>query len=68
MLLQRHTILQIRHSIQRWTELRRDLIGTGLLHLAGIAIGFATRLPRGELLVRGCGGVISVIGLTYLVG
>jgi urease accessory protein len=44
------------------------VIGTGLLHLAGIAIGFATRLPRGELLVRGCGGVISVIGLTYLVG
>jgi urease accessory protein len=44
------------------------VIGTGLLHLAGVAIGFATRLPRGELLVRGCGGVISVIGLTYLVG
>ena len=44
------------------------VIGTGLLHLAGITIGFATRLPLGELLVRGCGGVISVIGLTYLVG
>ena len=44
------------------------VIGTGLLHLAGIAIGFATRLPRGELLVRGCGGVISVIGLSYLAG
>jgi urease accessory protein len=44
------------------------VVGTGLLHLAGIAIGFATQLPRGELLVRGCGGVISVIGLTYLVG
>ena len=44
------------------------VIGTGLLHLAGIVIGFATRLPRGGLMVRGCGGVISVIGLTYLVG
>ncbi|MEE2820794.1 MAG: HupE/UreJ family protein [Pseudomonadota bacterium] len=44
------------------------VIGTGLLHLAGMSIGFATRLPRGELIVRGCGGVISVIGLTYLVG
>lgn len=44
------------------------VIGTGLLHLAGIGLGFATRLPRGELLVRGCGGVISVVGLTYLVG
>ena len=44
------------------------VIGTGLLHLAGVAIGFTTRLPRGELLVRGCGGVISAIGLSYLVG
>lgn len=44
------------------------VIGTGLLHLAGVAIGFAARLPRGELLVRGCGGVISAIGLSYLVG
>ena len=44
------------------------VIGTGLLHFAGVAIGFATRLPRGELLVRGCGGVISAIGLSYLVG
>ena len=44
------------------------VIGTGLLHLAGVAIGFVTRLPRGELLVRGCGGVISAIGLSHLVG
>ena len=65
---QRHTMQRIMLSLQHWMELRLDLIGTGLLHLAGIASGFATRLPRGELLVRGCGGVISVIGLTYLVG
>ena len=44
------------------------VIGTGLLHMVGIALGFLTRLPRGELMVRGCGGVISVVGLTYLVG
>ena len=44
------------------------VIGTGLLHLAGIAIGFTTLLPRGELLVPGCGGVIPAIGLSYLVG
>ena len=43
------------------------VVGTGLLHWAGIVIGFATKFPRGELLVRGCGGVISLIGLTYLV-
>ena len=44
------------------------VVGTGLLHMVGIALGFLTRLPRGELMVRGCGGLISVVGLTYLVG
>ena len=44
------------------------VVGTGLLHMVGIALGFLTMLPRGELMIRGCGGVISVIGLTYLVG
>lgn len=44
------------------------VIGTGLLHLIGIALGFLTHLPKGEWMVRGCGAVISVIGLTYLVG
>lgn len=44
------------------------VIGTGLLHMIGVALGFLTRLPRGELMIRGCGGVISLVGLTYLVG
>ncbi len=44
------------------------VIGTGLLHLVGIGLGFLTLVPKGEWMVRGCGAVISVIGLTYLVG
>lgn len=44
------------------------VIGIVLLHLAGITIGFITLLPRGERLVRGYGGVTSVIGSSYLVG
>jgi urease accessory protein len=44
------------------------VVGTGLLHMIGIGLGFLTMLPRGELMVRGCGGVISLVGLTYLVG
>lgn len=55
-------------QISAFTYGARFVIGTGLLYLAGIVIGFATRLPRGELMVCSCGGVISVIGLTYLVG
>jgi urease accessory protein len=44
------------------------VVGTGLLHMIGIGLGFLTMLPRGELMVRGCGGAISLVGLTYLVG
>ena len=70
-------IFALFHGYAHGTEMPRHIsaftygagfvIGTGSLHLAVIAIGFATRLPRGELNVRNCGGVISVIGLTYLV-
>ena len=60
--------LEMPEQISAMTYGAGFVIGTGLLHLAGIGLGFATRLPRGELLVRGCGGVISVVGLTYLVG
>ena len=59
---------EMRGHISASTYSRGLVIGTGLLYLTRIAIGFATRLRRGELNVRNCGGVISVIGLTYLVG
>jgi len=60
--------LEMPEQISAMTYGAGFVTGTGLLHLAGIGLGFATRLPHGELLVRGCGGVISVVGLTYLVG
>ena len=39
---------------------------TGLLHLAGIALGLLTRWPWGRAFVRGCGGVIACVGLGFL--
>jgi urease accessory protein len=42
--------------------------GTGLLHLAGIAIGELTRWPWGTMVVRASGAVIAVIGLGFLLG
>ena len=42
------------------------VIGTGLLHLAGIAVGELKRLPKGEWIVRAGGAVISVIGMGFL--
>ena len=42
--------------------------GTGLLHLAGIAIGELARWTWGKMLVRASGGVIALIGLVFLFG
>jgi len=41
--------------------------GTGLLHLAGILIGELTRWSWGKVLVRVAGGVIALIGLSFLI-
>lgn len=42
------------------------VFATGSLHVAGIALGSLAALPRGELLLRGLGGVVFVIGLGFL--
>ena len=42
------------------------VIATGLLHLAGIAIGLVVRWPHGRTFVRLCGVGISVAGVVFL--
>ena len=44
------------------------VLATGLMHAVGIALGFATRLPKGVVAVRAMGGVIAVAGLGFLSG
>ena len=44
------------------------VIGTGLLHLAGIAFGELSRWTWGKYVVRSGGVVIAVIGLGFLTG
>jgi len=44
------------------------VISTGLLHLAGIALGLLTRWPAGLRVVRAGGGVITFVGLGFLTG
>ena len=44
------------------------VVGTGLLHMAGIAIGELTRWSWGTYVVRFSGGVIALIGLGFLIG
>ena len=44
------------------------VIGTGLLHLCGIAFGMLTRSRPGTLAVRGAGGVIAALGAGFLTG
>ena len=42
------------------------VVATGLLHLAGIGLGAATRWPNGLIAVRTAGAGIAVAGLVFL--
>jgi urease accessory protein len=42
------------------------VIATGLLHLAGIAMGLLIRWPAGQIVVRGAGGLIAAGGFVFL--
>jgi urease accessory protein len=44
------------------------VIGTGLLHMIGIAFGTTTRWPWGAPAVRAAGGVIALAGVAFLTG
>ncbi|MCL4110448.1 UNVERIFIED_CONTAM: hypothetical protein GTU68_022330 [Idotea baltica] len=44
------------------------VIGTGLLHLAGIAFGELSRWSWGKMAVRAGGAVIAAMGLGFLTG
>jgi urease accessory protein len=43
------------------------VIATGLLHLAGIAIGLLAQWPAGRIAVRAAGGAIALAGVVFLV-
>jgi urease accessory protein len=44
------------------------VVATGLLHLAGIALGLLARCPAGRLAVRAAGGAIALAGVAFLRG
>ncbi len=44
------------------------VVSTGLLHLAGIAIGTAQRLHRGPAMLRGAGALIALTGVWIVLG
>ncbi len=44
------------------------VVGTGVLHMAGILLGFVTTVPRGAWIVRAAGVVIAAVGGAFLVG
>jgi len=43
------------------------VVATGVLHLAGIALGLLARWPQGHLAVRATGGLIALAGIVFLV-
>lgn len=69
-------IFAVFHGHAHGTELPNDadalafaagfVVATGLLHLAGIALGLLSRWPGGRLAVRVAGGAIAVAGLVFL--
>ena len=44
------------------------VVATGLLHLAGIAIGQLGLWPAGRIVVRAAGGAIALAGGAFLTG
>lgn len=42
------------------------VVATGLLHLAGIALGLLAQWPAGCVAVRGAGGLIALAGIVFL--
>ena len=42
------------------------VVATGLLHLAGIALGLLARWPTGRIAVRTAGGLIALAGVMFL--
>lgn len=44
------------------------VVGTGLLHLCGIALGLLTATTSGRIVVRGAGGLIALVGAAFLFG
>jgi urease accessory protein len=43
------------------------VVSTGLLHLAGIALGLLAKWPAGRIIVRAGGALISAAGVSFLV-
>jgi urease accessory protein len=44
------------------------VFATGFLHVVGIGLGLLAMLPRGNMLLRGIGGVVLGFGLYFLIG
>jgi urease accessory protein len=44
------------------------VVATAILHLIGVGIGVAMRLPKGMMAIRAAGGAIAVTGIALFVG
>jgi len=57
---------EIPHAANPATFALGFVLGTGLLHTAGVALGLLNSLRKGELALRVCGGIIGSGGLYFL--
>ena len=42
------------------------VLSTGMLHIAGIAVGWATDFPRGTIILRAAGAMTALAGFAYI--
>ncbi|BDT66679.1 hypothetical protein os1_08420 [Comamonadaceae bacterium OS-1] len=59
---------ELPHAANAITYAVGFVIATGLLHLAGIAVGLLIRWHWGRVVVRATGGVIAATGFAFLFG
>ncbi|EAQ04424.1 nickel-iron hydrogenase, accessory protein [Pseudooceanicola batsensis HTCC2597] len=59
---------ELPEAFSAWGYAIGFVVGTGLLHLVGIGLGFLTRSEAGKMAVRGAGGLIALVGAAFLFG
>lgn len=60
--------VELPHAANAITYAVGFVVATGLLHLAGIAVGLLVRWRWGRVVVRATGGVIAATGFAFLFG
>lgn len=59
---------ELPHAVGPYGYATGFVVGTGLLHMAGVALGLLTGSAAGRVVLRGAGGVIALVAVSFLLG